>query len=101
MGYIEDKTRSRMARDQRRFERIMASPPARGEMLEYQRGLLENVTSVALALEALDRLLIAKGILKDNELLDEIKVLVELKTEQNNAQAAAAPEEGKALAIPA
>ena len=63
----------------------MAEPLTRREAEALQDSLLGHIMSTATAIEALETLLIAKGHLKDNELMDTVKDLLKKKTEQVSA----------------
>ena len=80
-----DKERKRVERQQRQFDRAMASPPPRAEIFSQTSQLFNQVSSVALAIESLESLLISKGVLKDNELMEAIEALVRAKSEQVQA----------------
>ena len=47
--------------------------------LENDKHLAQQITSIAIALEALETLLVAEGILTDGDLMAQIKGLIELK----------------------
>jgi hypothetical protein len=80
-----DKERKRAERQQKQFDRAMAAPPPRAEIFSQTTQLFNQVSSVALAIESLETLLIAKGVLKDNELMESIESLVRAKSEQVQA----------------
>lgn len=64
---------------------------------QHRQIQMQNVISLALAIEALETLLIAKGILKDNDVLDKIKALMDEKVAQVSAQKAAEPENSRII----
>jgi len=66
----------------------MREPVSRMEAQALEERILCNIASCAAGLEALESLLIKKGILQDNELMTEVRAVLGTKTEQ--AQAAAA-----------
>jgi len=88
MNWQEERDAKRRERDIKRHMRAMATPISRGESLNVMVGMEGHLTSVALAIEALDNLLVEKGILADNEILDKMKVLAETKRSQMEAEAA-------------
>lgn len=70
-----------------RIKEIMASPISRNEAMAMEDRILMNVASCAAGIEALEKLLIEKGILKEDELMTAVKDLLEKKTEQVKAAA--------------
>lgn len=76
-----------MLTGQARWKEIMASPISRGEVSEMEERILSNVMSTAMALEALETLLIQKGVLKDDELMAAVADLLKNKKEQAAADA--------------
>lgn len=74
-----------MMTGQARWKEIMGSPISRQEVSLMEDRLLSNVMSTASAIEALETLLVAKGILKDDELMAAVKELVKQKHEQADA----------------
>lgn len=94
----EDKRQKRLERDIKKLNRVMAAPPSRSEVLSGENELRMNIASTAIAVEALELLLVERGILKDNEVLDKMKVLMEEKKMQAQAQAEAAPEPPRIIA---
>ncbi len=94
MSYLEEKAQKRLEREQKALMRFMSSAPARGEMIETAGAMQREIVSVALAIEAVETLLIERGILKDNEVMERIQVLAAQKREQENA----APPEGTIIA---
>ena len=85
MTWKEEKEQKRQERELKRHMRVMATPVSRGESLNVMMGLQEQVVSLALAVEALDTLLVEKGVLKDNEVLDRMKVIAAAKQQQMEA----------------
>jgi hypothetical protein len=59
--------------------------------------LLQSVASTAVAVEALESLLIERGILKDNEILDKMTALMKEKAAQVDAEAQTAPEPSRII----
>lgn len=83
-------------RDAKRHERAIkqqlraaAAPITRGEVVNLGFAYEEQIASLALGLEALDTMLVEKGILKDDELLTRMKSLAKEKAAQAEAQKAA------------
>jgi len=76
-----------MLTGQARWKELMQQPVSRGEATMMEDRLLTNILSTATAIEALEGLLVKQGLLKDNELMAEVKRLLEQKTEQVNAAA--------------
>lgn len=89
--WAKEKEQKRLDRLNRSLQRALAAPPARGEMLSSISTLQQHVTSVAIAIEALEILLMTAGILKENELMEQIESLIKAKAEA--AQAAEAAEQ--------
>lgn len=71
-----------MLTGQARWKEIMASPISRDEAKQMEDRLFSNVMSTAIAVEALETLLVAKGILKDDELMKAVGELLKNKKEQ-------------------
>ena len=65
----------------------MASPISRGEVSQMEERILSNVMSTAMAIEALETILVAKGLLKDDELMVAVADLLKSKKEQAGAAA--------------
>lgn len=97
MDWQAERERKRTERQQRQFDRAMAAPPPRAEIFSQTSQLFNQVSSVALAIESLETLLIAKGVLKDNELMKSIEALVKSKSEQVQAADCVAQEEAKVI----
>lgn len=76
-----------MMTGQARWKEIMASPISRGEVSQMEERILSNVMSTAMAIEALETILVAKGILKDDELMTAVSELLKSKKEQAGAAA--------------
>lgn len=93
----QEKEQKRMERDARQFMRRMAGPIARGEMVQFGEVQALHIASLALAIEALESLLISKDVLKADELMDLMKSLSAQKAEQA-AAAAAADSQSKLIA---
>jgi hypothetical protein len=79
--WAEDKLRAKAVREQRQFARTMAAPIARGEVAQLEEVQLQHIASLALAIEALDVLLVEKGLFADNEIMDRMKVLAQQKAD--------------------
>jgi hypothetical protein len=78
----KEKEKKRQERDMARFQLRMATPVARGEVYQLGETQLQHIASLALAIEALEDILVAHGILRPDELLDKMKALAEKKAEQ-------------------
>lgn len=83
-----DRARKRHERDVAQFMRRMSSPVARGEVFQLGEAQAQHIASLALALEALEDILVGCGVLEPDELMSVMDVLARRKAEQ--AQAAAA-----------
>jgi len=88
VNWEQEKAAKRQARRQKAMERVLASPISIGQSLQHNTELLQNVASIAVAVEALESLLVEKGILLDNAVLDRMKVLMEAKKAQVEAERA-------------
>ena len=77
-----------MLTGQARFKEIMQLPLTRMEANAMEERILCNVASCAAGLEAMENLLISKGVLKDDELMTEVRAVLEKKTEQAHAAVA-------------
>jgi len=80
-----------MLTGQARWKEVMQQPLSRGEAQLLEDRLYTHILSTATAIEALDTLLIKKGILADNELMDAVKELLKTKSEQTYAAAVTSP----------
>lgn len=76
-----------MLTGQARWKEIMSQPISRGEVAAMEDRLLSNVMSCAAGLEALETILIRRGVMKDDELMTEVKALLKQKQEQAEASA--------------
>lgn len=85
MNWKEERERAKVEREQRRMERILASPISRGESVQRDSQVQASLVSTALALESLELLLVSKGILKEDELMDRLSVLVKERAQQARA----------------
>ncbi len=93
-----EKAAKRATRDRKRLEHALAVPVTRGEAISRENMLLQNVASTALALEALESLLVERGLLKDNEVLDKMAALMKEKVAQVEAdRATEAPEPSRII----
>jgi imidazolonepropionase-like amidohydrolase len=79
--WAADKLRAKAEREQRQLARTMASPVARGEVARLGEIQLQHIASLALAIEALDVLLVEKGLFADNEIMDRMRQLAEQKAD--------------------
>lgn len=84
-----DKEQKRTEREAKQFMRRMAGPIARGEMVQFGEVQAMHIASLALALEALEQLLIERNVLKTDELMELMKALADKKQEQAAAEYAA------------
>ena len=89
----EEKQQKRAERDAKQFMRRMAGPIARGEVAQFGEAQALHIASLALAIEALEQLLVQRDILKADELMDLMKALASQKSEQALAAAAAESKE--------
>lgn len=92
-----DKEQKRLERDAKQFMRRMAGPIARGEVAQFGEAQAMHIASLALAIEALELLLVQRDILKADELMELMKSLSEQKREQA-AAATAADSQSKLIA---
>lgn len=86
----KEKARKRLERDVAQFQRRMAGPVARGEVFQLGEVQMQHLASLALALEALEDILVGEGVLERDELMDTMHVLATRKREQVEAAQAAA-----------
>lgn len=86
--WAESRLKVRAEREQRQFARAMASPVARAELASVQEMQLNHIASLALAMESLEELLVAKGILEADQLMAHMEVVAKRKMEQVEAAAA-------------
>ncbi len=91
MNWQEEKAAKRHERDMKKLERALSVPVSRGEAISRENMLLQNVASTAMAVEALESLLVERGILKDNEILDKMADLMKEKMAQVQAEQATEP----------
>jgi hypothetical protein len=89
--YQLEKARKRMERDAKQFQRRMCSPVARGEVFQLGEVQMQHLASLALAVEALEDILIGKGVLEPDELMDTMRLMAEAKREVAAAAAQAGP----------
>ena len=86
----KDRERKRQERDAKQFVRRMSTPVMRGEVVQLGEAQMLNLASLALAMEALEDILVGAGILDRDELMDTMHVLAQRKLEQAQAAEAAA-----------
>jgi hypothetical protein len=86
VNWEQEKEAKRAARRQKAMERVLASPMSIGDSLNQTNQLLENVASVAVAIEAVESLLVEKGILGDDAVLGRMRALMEAKKAQMEAE---------------
>jgi len=77
-----DRDAKRMARDVAQFQRRMSTPVARGEVYQLGETQLQHLASLALAIEALEDILVGSGVLEQEQLMDCMKLLAARKAEQ-------------------
>lgn len=92
MDWHKEKERKRAERENVRIQRHMASPVLRAEVFQLGEEHLQHIASLALAIEALEDILIAKKLLVPSELIDKMKVLAEKKAEEVQAMQLAVKE---------
>ena len=92
-SWNEEKQQKRAERDAKQFMRRMAGPIARGEVAQFGEAQALHIASLALAIEALEQLLVHRDILKADELMELMKALASQKSEQALAAAAAESKE--------
>lgn len=83
--YERERDAKRLMNQSRKIERLMAAPAPRGEVYSGMDTLQRHVVALALTLEALDTLLIKKGVLADDELIGELQELMKVKAAQMEA----------------
>lgn len=93
-----DKARKRLERDTAQFMRRMQSPVARGEVYQLGEVQMQHLASLALAMEALEDILVGAGVLDRDELMDCMAILAERKAEQVKAAQAAAQQPSNLIA---
>lgn len=97
-NWADERDKKRAERQQRQLQRALAAPPARGEVFSSMSVLEQHVASVAIAIEALENRLVVAGVLKPDELMNEIQSLIKAKSESAAAQEAAQGE-GKVVIV--
>lgn len=70
--------------------RRMQSPIARGEVFQFGELQLQHLASLALAIEALEDILVGTGVLDAEELMDTMKLIAARKAEVTAAAQATA-----------
>ncbi len=68
-----------------RWQEIMREPISRGEAMAMEERLMMNVGSTAAGIEALENILISKGLLEKEQLMSAVKELIKVKTDQSAA----------------
>lgn len=81
----DERDAKRDASRLKRLSRALAAPAPRGELYKSAMELQQHVASVALALEALEYLLVQKGTLAENELMEALTLLLKQKADQVKA----------------
>ena len=93
-----DRDAKRLQRDVVQFQRRMSSPIARGEVFHLGEVQMQHLASLALAMEALEDLLVGAGVLDRDELMDTMELMAERKREQVEAAQAAAEQKSNLIA---
>lgn len=93
-----DKERKRMERDVVQFQRRMSGPVARGEVYQLGETQMMHLASLALAMEALEDILVGAGVLDRDELMDTMVLMAKRKAEQAEAAQAAAQQPSNLIA---
>lgn len=86
-NWQEEREKKRVERDMKRFVRRMSTPVARGEVYQLGELQVQHIASIALALEALEDILVGRGLVERDELLDTMHVIAARKAEVAAAQA--------------
>jgi hypothetical protein len=94
----KDKERKRLARDVAQFQQRMSAPIARGEVFQFGEVQLQHIASLALAIEALEDLLVGSGVLDRDELMDCMQLLAARKAEQAAAAQAVQGQQSSLIA---
>jgi len=94
-----DRDRKRIERDAKQFMRRMQTPVARGEVFQLGEVQMQHLASVALAIEALEDLLVGRGVLEPDELMTTMRVMALAKREVAEAAQAAAQEPSNLIAL--
>lgn len=76
-----DRDRKRAEREAKQFARRMASPVARSEVFQFGELQLQHLASLALAIEALEDILVGQGLLEPDELMSAMKTLAQQKSD--------------------
>jgi hypothetical protein len=97
MSYTSERAAKRLERDQKMLARALANPITLGQSISRENLLRENIASTAIAIEALETLLVRRGILADNEVLDTMKELMDAKKAQVEAANATEPEPSRII----
>lgn len=87
----KEKESKKLERDMKSFQRRMSAPILRGEVFNMGELQLQHIASLALAIEALERILVERGVLVGDELLDRMHMISHEKAEIAQAAAAAEP----------
>lgn len=77
-----DREQKRQERATQQFMRRMSQPIARGEVAQFGEAQAMHIASLALAIEALEQLLIQRDLLQVDELINLMKALAEQKQQQ-------------------
>lgn len=97
-GWDKEKAQKRLARDVAQFQRRMSAPIARGEVFSLGEVQMQHLASLALAVEALEDLLVGRGLLDRDELMDCMELMAQQKREQAEAAQAAAQQPSNLIA---
>lgn len=95
--WTKEKERKRLERDVSQFQRRMSQPIARGEVMQFGELQIQHLASLALAIEALEDILVGRGVLEQDELMDTMKLMATHKAEQVAAAQAVATEPQSSL----
>lgn len=87
----KERDAKKLERDMKSFQRRMATPVMRGEVYNMGELQLQHIASLALAVEALENILIERGLLLDDELMDRMQMLAHEKQQIAEASKAAEP----------
>lgn len=85
MTFREDWTKerdaNRAARAAKSFARRMQSPVPRGEVFQLGEAQMQHLASLALAIEALEDILVGRGVLDRDELMDTMYTMAAAKAD--------------------
>jgi hypothetical protein len=81
MGWQEEKATRQRIRNAEKMARLMQIPVPRAESIERDNHLAVNVATIAIGLEAMESLLIEKGVFVADELMGRLEKLAKEKAE--------------------